>query len=141
MSVLAYFANSKLIDEAQAFSPKRFQGLEPRKSAHSKDLGCPKNANKAKEPEYAEYAEVRDNHEYVSPASSDEGLEIWFPAVLDNQVGNEDTKQPKLNARWNQIGLGNACKEYRKPNYGYPINKAVPHVDKYSKINQSIRWS
>ena len=111
MSVLGCFAISNIIDEAQALSPKRFQGLKPRKSVHSKDLGCSENTNKAKESEYTEYAEVRDNHEYVSPASSDKGLEIGFPAVLDHQVGNEDTKQPRLNARWNQIGLGNACKE------------------------------
>ncbi len=91
MSVLDCFAISNLIDEAQALSPRQFQGFEPRKSAHSKDLGCSENTNKAKEFEYVEYAKVRDNHEYVCPTSSDKGLKIGFPAELNHQISYEDT--------------------------------------------------
>ncbi len=129
-------ATSKLSYDAHALSPQRFQGLEPRKSAHFGYSCYFENANEAKESQYAEYSEVRDNHEYVGPTSTDKGLEIGFPAILDHQVGYENAEKPKLNISWNQIRFGNASEEQSKPNYSYTINKPIPHGNQYSKIER-----
>ena len=120
--------------DAQALSPERFKGFDSWEPAHFGYPGYLENANEAKKSEYSEYTEVGDDHEDVYPASSHEGTKVRLPAVFDHKVNYEDTEKPVLDARRNQIRLGNANEEQDEPNHGYAINKTVPHGDNYSKI-------